>query len=143
MKKPKKAARSIRPLGRSPVIAVRVPGPLYERITKSAKDNGRSMSEEMAALIQRGFDWTDAYEAGMLANGFQRLHGTPRWVKLPKGTAKGFLTKEQADTFFDHPVAESPLTEEAINEQLDEIDASLDRITNQIRSLRQKQKGAA
>jgi hypothetical protein len=81
MRKSKKATRSIKPIGRNPVIAVRVPAPLHERIVKSANDNDRSMSEEMAALIQRGFDWDLALEAGLLDRGFQRRDGTPHWVK--------------------------------------------------------------
>ena len=43
--------------GRSPVIAVRVPAPLHKRIIDSAKASGRSMSEEMASLLERGFQW--------------------------------------------------------------------------------------
>ena len=61
MKKSKKAARVIGRVGRNPVIAVRVPPPLHHRITESAKASGRSMSEEMAALITRGFEWQDAF----------------------------------------------------------------------------------
>ena len=61
MKKSKKAARPIRRAGRNPVIAVRVPAPLHQRIVESAKTSGRSMSEEMAALLERGFEWQDAF----------------------------------------------------------------------------------
>jgi hypothetical protein len=141
MKKSKRATsrKSIKPIGRSPVITVRVNGRLYDRITKSAKDNKRPMSEEMAALIQRGFDWNDAFEAGLLAKGFQRLHGSspPQWVKLPEETPKGFLTKEQAATFFDRPAGDAPLTEAAINE-LDKINAALDGIEDRVRKIREE-----
>jgi len=46
---------------RSPVIAVRVRAPLHKRIVKAAKVSGRSMSEELAVLIERGFEFTDRY----------------------------------------------------------------------------------
>lgn len=41
---------------RKPVIAVRVPAPLHQRIKDSARASGRSMSEEMAWLLARAFD---------------------------------------------------------------------------------------
>jgi hypothetical protein len=53
-----------KPIGRAvkkPVIAVRVPAPLHQRIVKSAKRNGRCMSEEMAALLEAAFAWQDAH----------------------------------------------------------------------------------
>lgn len=61
MKKSKKATRSIKPVGRSPVIAVRVPEPLHQRIKKVAGDREQSMSETMADLITKGLDWTEAF----------------------------------------------------------------------------------
>jgi hypothetical protein len=104
--------------------------------------------------LQRSLEWDLTLEAGLLAKGFQRLHGTPRWVKLPEeGAPKGFLSEEQAASFFPSKKApaetptdtstEAPLTEAAINEQLDHINAELDRIESRVRSLRtqQKQKG--
>ena len=48
-------------VGRSPVISVRVRAPLYKRIVKTAKASGRSMSEEIAVLLERGFEWTDRH----------------------------------------------------------------------------------
>jgi hypothetical protein len=48
-------------VGRSPVIAVRVRTPLHKRIIKSAKLTGRSLSEEMAVLLERGFEFTDRF----------------------------------------------------------------------------------
>ena len=47
--------------GRNPVIAVRVPPALHQRITKVAQDDNRSMSEVMADLLARAFDWHDAF----------------------------------------------------------------------------------
>jgi hypothetical protein len=41
---------------RKPVIAVRVPAPLHQRIKDSARASGRSMSEEMAWLLDRAFE---------------------------------------------------------------------------------------
>jgi hypothetical protein len=48
-------------IGRSPVISVRVRAPLHKRIVKTVKASGRSMSEEIAVLLERGFEWTDRY----------------------------------------------------------------------------------
>ena len=55
--------KSRRPRGRSPVIACRVRLPLYERIVASAKKSKRSMSEEMAYLIEFGFEMQDVLHA--------------------------------------------------------------------------------
>jgi hypothetical protein len=41
---------------RNPVIAVRVRLPLYEKIVASAKLSKRTMSEEMAWLLDFGFE---------------------------------------------------------------------------------------
>jgi len=81
MKKPKKAKRSFKPTGRLPVLAIRVPEPLRERIKKSAELHKRNLSEEAMDLIQRGLDWNKAFEAGLLDRGFQRIGGTLHWVK--------------------------------------------------------------
>ena len=80
-KKAKKAARSIKPIGRSPVISVRVPAVLHAAIVKSAKDSNRSLSEEMASRLQRSFEWDLALQAGLLDRGFQLQHGAVRWVR--------------------------------------------------------------
>lgn len=54
-----KERRSIRPRGRSPVITVRVPEALYDRIRDSAGD--ATMSERMADLLKRAFEWEDVF----------------------------------------------------------------------------------
>jgi hypothetical protein len=54
----KKSGRAIRP-ARSPVIAIRVPAPMHEAITKAAKDAEMTMSEYVAQLISRGQEWQD------------------------------------------------------------------------------------
>src|SRR6476646_3429356 len=99
MKKSKGAARRIGRVGRNPVIAVRVPAPLHHRITESAKTSGRSMSEEMAWLLARSFEWQEAFgdrvemlrqaqadvdrmvrgnlEAEMRRRGWRPRHGSP------------------------------------------------------------------
>jgi hypothetical protein len=59
MKRP--TAKRIKPAGRNPVIAVRVPESLQKRIKDAAKRSGKSMSEEMAWLLARGFEWQDAF----------------------------------------------------------------------------------
>jgi hypothetical protein len=81
MKKSRKVARSINPIERYPVIAVRVSRPLYRSIVKSAKDNDRTMSQEMAALLHEGLSWRLAFEAALLDRGFQRVDGTAHWIK--------------------------------------------------------------
>jgi hypothetical protein len=48
-------------IGRRPVIAVRVREPLYNRIVEAARVSGRSMSDEMAVLLERGFELTDSH----------------------------------------------------------------------------------
>jgi hypothetical protein len=48
-------------VGRSPVISVRVRAPLHKRIVKTARASGRSLSEEIAVLLERGFEWTDRH----------------------------------------------------------------------------------
>ena len=53
--------RSNKPLGRTPVISARVPEFLYVRIKASAAASGRPMSDEIAALIIRGFEWGDVF----------------------------------------------------------------------------------
>ena len=40
-------------------INVRVREPLHKQIVKTARLTGRSISDEVAVLIERGFEWTD------------------------------------------------------------------------------------
>jgi hypothetical protein len=108
--------RSIKPLGRNPVIAVRVAPPLHRRITEEAKRAGQSMSEYMADALGRSFEWQSAFgdrhkmlkeaaveakritsdtlEAEMKRAGWRRLWGTPYW--LPPGSVpqSGFIAAE-------------------------------------------------
>jgi hypothetical protein len=161
---PKSQKKSIRPPGRSPTISVRVSEVLYARIRASADANKRNMSEEMATLLQRSFDLADLLnvEAAMRAAGFQRLHGTSKWVRLPEGVqGSDFMSAEDANKFFPRDVAavataepavsvltaaslttaNPVLDEPTINAQLDQINAELDRLKDQIRSLRSQKKG--
>jgi hypothetical protein len=116
MKKSKKATRVIGRIGRNPVIAVRVPPPLHHRITESAKASGRSMSEEMAALLTRGFEWQDAFgdrvemlskaqdeinqmvrgnlEAEMRRKGWKPVHGSPYWIDPEAAPKSGWVDPE-------------------------------------------------
>jgi hypothetical protein len=55
-KSTKRSGRSIRP-ERSPVIAIRVPAPLHEEVSKAAKAAGRTISEHMAEIVARGQEW--------------------------------------------------------------------------------------
>jgi hypothetical protein len=102
--------------GRDPVIAVRVPEPLHRRITAEAKRTGQSMSELMADLLGRGFEWQDAFgdryqmlkeanatakqiaadqlEAEMRRHGWNRLWGTPYWLPPGSMPESGFIVAE-------------------------------------------------
>jgi len=54
-----------RPRGRTaphrPVLSVRVPEELYERIQTSARDNGRTVSEEAVWRTQQSYEWETAF----------------------------------------------------------------------------------
>src|SRR5262245_51727312 len=51
-----KEVHSIRPRGRTPVISGRVYESLHARIAEAAKFNGRTMSEELAALADEALE---------------------------------------------------------------------------------------
>ncbi|MET4513724.1 hypothetical protein [Bradyrhizobium sp. I1.7.5] len=149
MKKAKKA-RPIGRTGRNPVIAVRVTPALHNRITESAKISGRSMSEEMAALLTRGFEWEQAFgdrvnmleqaraeidrmvgsnfKAEMRRRGWKPLHGTPHWID-PEAAA---ITPSG---FVDPTVMADNLTlGAALNSNLDDmIDKIADRIARKLK----------
>jgi hypothetical protein len=61
MPKSQAATRSIRPLGRTPVISGRVHETLHRKIQEAAKASGRTMSEELAALAGEALDYRDKY----------------------------------------------------------------------------------
>jgi hypothetical protein len=117
-----KMKRSIRPRGQNPVIAVRVSAPLHKRITAAAKTSRKTMSEQMASMLERAFEWQDAFgdrlqmlreanaeaeriRRGILESELRRLnwrrqHGTPYWVPpevhgLPPD---GFIDPPAAET---------------------------------------------
>lgn len=157
MKKSKATARPIGRVGRNPVIAVRVPAPLHQRIVESAKTSGRSMSEEMAALLAHGFEWQDAFgdrmkmldaakveigrmvsgnlEAELRRQGWRPLHGSPYW--MPPGVApqEGFTGPETApqDDFVD--------VEAKAADELDEIDAVIEAVQIRLNKLKASRKG--
>lgn len=60
-KSAEKRTKPAKRTGRSPVIAVRVPESLHQRIKDEASSSGRSMSEEMAWLLGRAFEWQDTF----------------------------------------------------------------------------------
>src|SRR5262245_47338782 len=117
----KKLGKAIRPRDPQPVIAVRVSRVLHQRITQAAKRSGRTMSDEMAALLTLGFEMRDTFgdrlqiireanaEAGRIKRAsletalrranWRRVHGTPYWVP-PE--AHGL----PADGFIDNPAAD-------------------------------------
>src|SRR5438874_6213047 len=57
-KSAKKTGRSIRP-ARSPVLAIRIPAPIYDELKKAAKTAGATLSEYVAQLIIRGQEWQE------------------------------------------------------------------------------------
>jgi hypothetical protein len=60
MKKSAKTGRSIRP-PRSPVLAIRVPQPVYGELKKAAKIAGMTLSDYVQQLITNGKEWRDAF----------------------------------------------------------------------------------
>jgi hypothetical protein len=98
----KKLRKAVRPRDPQPVIAVRVPASLHQRITRAAKRSGRTMSDEMAHLLALGFEMQDAFgdrlqiireanaqaaqiqrsalEAALRRANWRRLGGTPYWL---------------------------------------------------------------
>jgi hypothetical protein len=56
-----------RPLGRNPVIAVRVPPPLHQEIAEDAKASERTMSEEMATLLRQALDHRKRFPTSAVA----------------------------------------------------------------------------
>jgi hypothetical protein len=141
-KKAAKAKRSFKPTGRLPVLAIRVPEPLRLAIRASAEKNGKNLSEETMELILSGLRWNAAFEAGLLDKGFQRLHGTPKWVKLPDDPLNktGFKHPDEVEPFL-HPnrpteVAEPIVTEAQINAELDKLNRELDALEKRIREIR-------
>jgi hypothetical protein len=93
--------KSVKPVGRSPVIYARVPYELHKRIKASARQAKRPMSEFMAEMLGNAFNWQDTFreaqglmaeskrlirdnlKAEMRRQGWTPLHGSPYW--LPPG----------------------------------------------------------
>jgi hypothetical protein len=139
LKKSGDKGRSRRPPGHSPVIAVRVPEFLYRRIKESAKRSKRTMSEEMASLIERTFEFQDAFgeiknmmaeskrvtkenlKAEMRRQGWRRIHGTPNWI-APEAVLKNEFGQTESGFIADT--------------ELDRIDTALDGIEKRIRALK-------
>jgi hypothetical protein len=57
----KAGRRPGRPLGRSPVMAGRVPRSVHRRITQAAKRSGRSGSEELVWRAMQSFEWEEKF----------------------------------------------------------------------------------
>ena len=138
MKKAKKAARSIKPVGRNPVIAVRVPEPLHERIKTAADVGGQSMSETMATLIQNGLDWKEAFgdRVSMLRQAREDVRRIATADLKARLLAEGWAIVHDGKTgaaLFAPPeagVARSGFL------AVDEINAELDVIEDRIREIR-------
>jgi hypothetical protein len=60
-----------RPLGRNPVIAVRVSPPLHQEIAADAKASERTMSEEMAALLRQALDHRKRFPSSTVAQAME------------------------------------------------------------------------
>jgi hypothetical protein len=111
MKISAKTGRSIRP-PRSPVLAIRIPAPVYGEIKKAAKTAGMTLSEYVAQLITRGQEWQetigearrllaeskriidDNLKAEMRRQGWVPLHGSPYWLPPGAVPTSGFINAE-------------------------------------------------
>jgi hypothetical protein len=61
-KSSKKAARkSIKQVGRDPVIVIRVPGPIHKRIKTIAAESEESMAAAMGKLVQNAIEWKEMF----------------------------------------------------------------------------------
>jgi hypothetical protein len=131
----KRASR--KPVGRNPVVSIRVSAPTYDLIRRIADRHQQSISEAMSGLLEQALRWDVELETKLRAQGFQRLHGTPHWV-VPQGAQGGFIEPTpEAEEAFLHPAASAPpVTETEAHQQLDQIDAELDRIEKAVRALR-------
>jgi hypothetical protein len=87
----------------TPVIAVRTPQALYDKVKALADESGATMSETIAALLEKGFksvDYEDAFgsvadlmrqakanarnteKAALMARGWKPIHGKPgQWFE--------------------------------------------------------------
>jgi hypothetical protein len=76
-----------KPVEKTPVVAVRVSAELQLRIKAAAARSGRSMSEEMAWLLDNGFKWQRALgdRDAMLEQARQLLHAANEHAsRIPK-----------------------------------------------------------
>jgi hypothetical protein len=114
MKKSAKTGQAIRP-PRSPVLAIRVPGPVYGELKKAAKIAGTTLSEYVQQLIARGREWQDTIGeakrllteskriigenliAEMRRQGWVPLHGSPYWLPPGAVPTSGFIKAEVAE----------------------------------------------
>jgi hypothetical protein len=72
----KTQARSVRPLGRTPVISGRVHESLHRRIQEAAKVSGRTMSEELSALAVEALGYRDRFGSGETRRAIEWLTST-------------------------------------------------------------------
>ena len=104
--------KSIRPVGRSPVIYVRVPRELHQQIKASAKLAKQPMSEHMSALLTEAFNWRAAFHdhrslmaeskrlirenltAEMRRQGWKPFSGSPYWLPPGAVPTSGFIEAE-------------------------------------------------
>jgi hypothetical protein len=86
-----------KPVEKTPVIAVRVGAALHQQIKAAAKRSGRSMSEEMAWLLENGFEWQRALgdRDAMLEQARQLLHeASEHALRIPKDALELHLRRQ-------------------------------------------------
>src|SRR5262245_46257118 len=66
-----KLRKSGRPLGRNPVVAVRVPPPLRQEIIEGAKAAQRTMSAEVEALLRAALDFRKRFPNSVTAQAIE------------------------------------------------------------------------
>src|SRR5262249_16771894 len=66
-----KLQKSRRPLGRNPVVAVRVPPPLRQEIIEEAKAAERTMSAEVEALLRAALDFRKRFPDSVAAQAIE------------------------------------------------------------------------
>lgn len=156
----KKAARPTKPVGRNPVIAGRVPEPLYEKIKAAAAASGRSMSEELAWRVEQAFNTDEVLGGPEMRNIAALMIGAFNAAGAAADSADGYVSAEgeynwRRDQFcYLHAAMavveallvatpKGPLTPDQISLEVDVLTKRLkERLTNQWESFAAARKAA-
>ena len=136
----KGAFRPVR--SKTPVISVRTPAALYERITARAAESGATLSETIAGLLERGFrceDYDDAF--GEAAEIIRRAREQARVISAGFGFNKsGFPDQGDGPSPDPEPPAERPPLTDADHARIKAVMAEFEA---RIAAALQPKKGAA